>query len=261
MYNKFKQYEPQLHKRLLFILRSFIFYKSSKKWFDFIKKYDALYEFQRDEMHRFITIPHRHFYDTRLNSNERVGYAIQHMCRQLPNIILATIELKNGKNVSIVMSESSYYKEGLTDLSLMYEDEFVYNFTFTMTISRILIGNAQATWDESKDKLKYLTKQLHGAQPKFLLMTVLREIADLEELLWIEGVRTKHHPRRKKLLIDYDTVWEELGGSVGHTGNYQFPIDVVRKPITEYPSKKRAQITKKYAMYDDVIKQVRENWK
>ena len=120
MYNKFKQYEHRWYKRLQFLLRSFYFRKTTKEWFDFIKN------MEREEMHRFMLIPHRSFYDTRLTSEERVFVAKKHFEKNIKNTAIAGIDLKNGKRLLIGITETTNYTEGLKDIKIVYEQEVIY---------------------------------------------------------------------------------------------------------------------------------------
>jgi len=114
-----------------------------------------------------------------------------------------------------------------------------------------------------------LEKSMHGLRPKALVVFVLQEIARYWGMAQIYGIgRTNHVFATKhalsKLLgkdvlvlqMDYDSLWEELGGVRQADGWYQLPIVYPHRQHEEIKPNKRSMYKKRYALMDQIAEQI-----
>ena len=85
-----------------------------------------------------------------------------------------SIPLKNGDKLDVKLLASPFQEEGELMLQLFLGDRRVYSVCFSCTDDgRAYIGGIQGGKDITNDEVKVLTKELHGARPKNIIMSVL----------------------------------------------------------------------------------------
>lgn len=115
---------------------------------------------------------------------------------------------------------------------------------------------------------KTAQKLLHGLRPKSLVVFAVQEF--VRELGFsaiygtsdsIQAYRRKHliHiPMFHKIPFDYDTFWEESGGTLVKDGWYELPLKLVRRDIHEIKTSRRALHLRRYALMDDLSLKIAE---
>lgn len=131
------------------------------------------------------------------------------------------------------------------------------------------IGCIQGGGGDNREEIKAITKAMHGLRPTSLMIFAVREIIAAMEInvVALMGSGNCIHPYRKKHLIhlpsvhrisfNYDTVWEEADGVAGDDGWFRLPVNQERRESGEIKSKKRALYQRRYAMMDDLSRQIR----
>ena len=131
------------------------------------------------------------------------------------------------------------------------------------------IGGIQGVGGDNREEIKDITKAMHGLRPTSLMIFVVREIIAAMDIkaAALLGSGNSIHPYRKKHLIhlpsvhrisfNYDTVWEEADGVAGEDGWFRLPVTQERRESSEIKSKKRALYQRRYAMMDDLSRQIR----
>ena len=102
--------------------------------------------------------------------------------------------------------------------------------------------------------------------PIFLLLVMqfLCKSWGLEKIILINPknhVKQRWYWRRKRIKIDYQGLWRNIGGKQTVSNNFLLPSEIKIKPILEIPSRKRSQYKKRYEIMrqiDGIIKQF--NW-
>lgn len=110
------------------------------------------------------------------------------------------------------------------------------------------------------------TKSCNGLFPKRLLVEAAMIIGQIMNAGVIRAVSNETHIyrsvryRRKKqgkLLADYNSFWESLGGSLAANGDFLLPLEMARKPMEEIASKKRSEYRRRYDLLDGLHAQTR----
>lgn len=155
------------------------------------------------------------------------------------------IKMVNGKNISIATITFSFIKM---------------NGKYTMFIGGIQ-GPVKTV---DKDCIKKATKSMAGIFPKRVLIEALYNICsnvkpDLEKLC-VGNQRhiyiTKRYLKKKKILADYDGFLETLNGEKLASGLWKLPEKLLRKDMSEIPSKKRSEYRKRYTLLDNLNEQI-----
>ncbi len=126
----------------------------------------------------------------------------------------------------------------------------------------LCIGCVQARGDEQmRERLKQLTKDMHGLRPKALLLELARMLATRWQLD-LYGIDPDAHPftslryrlsRRKRSAVanmrsGYLTLWQDLGGQPAAGGWFALPNGEPSRELSQVPSHKRSMYTKRWAL-------------
>ena len=152
-------------------------------------------------------------------------------------------------------------------LSLIASSEAVMSLSFTFGKraegDTILIGGLQACASRPTERLRQLTHELHGIQPRLLLVHALRVMGPHLNMTRMEAVSARNHVfcsvryRWKKTVhLAYEELWEMIAGIPRDDGNYDIPIVAVRKPLASYPSRKRGEYKRRFDLLDGMAAQV-----
>jgi uncharacterized protein len=216
----------------------------------------------------------RSFYDHRLSAKERFELLCTHRAliaqrlsrwsirkiEQGGQVLLASVAGKTHE-YRLVLTASTGWREGLLTLQLLMDDAALVNAVFSVSrwhdITLLRVGTIQSTHDQPKEKLKAATKDLHGIQPRVMLLNALRWWAARLGVTELEGIATTHHPfmaghfaRKALLKIEFESLWRQLGGVLNERGNYRLPLTRRVKALTEYPSHKRAQMRRQQLIWE-----------
>jgi uncharacterized protein len=131
------------------------------------------------------------------------------------------------------------------------------------------VGVVQGRAGGGEDVVKAATKAMHGLRPKFLMGFLAQEIMGAMGVGELKGVgngiqvflanRSRLFPAAKKILFDYDGYWREMGGELKPDGWFQLPFETTRRAQADITSHKRSMYRKRYALMDDLTRQIRMN--
>ena len=129
----------------------------------------------------------------------------------------------------------------------------------------LFIGGLQGPGSEiSADVIRQATRASYGVFPKRLLMDVIFWLAEAGKIEGIQAVSEHSHvfrslryrySKQDKFFASYSEFWESLGGRQTSHGNYDLPLTVIRKPLEEVASKKRAEYRRRYQLLNELHQQ------
>ncbi len=163
--------------------------------------------------------------------------------------------------------DSQFSKEGEWALTLRQGESRIY--TVAISLHRhldrrgLFIGCIQGPASlDSQATVRQLTRNLHGARPKDLVIDATRVIAELARCEIIEMVGDCTHiyrnlRKRRRVRFSYDAYGAECNALRTSQGTWLLPLKHARRSRDAVPSHKRAQVTRKYSMLDDMERQIR----
>ncbi|NTV10013.1 MAG: DUF535 domain-containing protein [Zoogloea sp.] len=183
------------------------------------------------------------------------------------SLTLATFRGKSDEDLSITLElPGQFSKEGELVVHLVHQGVRICSAAFALRMQpeglAIDLGCLQGLpGEEAKETVRLLTKACHGARPKPLVIEALRAIGEAtgaRDLLAVAHLRHIYRNRRKQrsFAFDYDGFWEEIGGSRLPDGDFRLPLVRTPRPLSEIPSKKRAEATRREALVADVRGQI-----
>ena len=156
--------------------------------------------------------------------------------------------------------------EGLWSVQLMSQTYGrMYAATFgLLPENQFLITSLQGPRGEhGKDRVRELTKQLHGLRPQHLTVAFLQMLADVSGCLKIIGIAQDNQVKlrwklKKRVSMNYNEFWQECGAKpqASPNSNWLLPREYTRKPESEIASKKRSMYRKRYEMLDQLHQQL-----
>ncbi|MFV0262181.1 MAG: VirK/YbjX family protein [Kluyvera sp.] len=184
---------------------------------------------------------------------------------------LAQMEGKNGDTFTLELTmQVNLDKEGDSTILMRNADgDVLAEMTFTLLDYQnqrtLFIGGLQGgKRDLPHEAIQNATKSCHGLFPKRLVMEAICRFAErlhVEQILAVSNDvhifrGERYQDKNKKILSDYDTFWEALGGERDNQGYYHIPVTIVRKDIAEIASKKRAEYRRRYELMDTIQAQM-----
>lgn len=153
--------------------------------------------------------------------------------------------------------------EGFFALGLHYQEQWVYNASFTLLNPQtLLIASLQGTnQPNAQELIKQVTKKLHGIRPMYMMVYLFKLFAKYHQLS-LQGIAHKNQAKYRfndntRLLFNYDEFWKENGGSLNQAGYWLLNNDIERKSLDEIPSKKRSMYRKRYEMMDEIAVKIK----
>lgn len=276
----YRTLEPDWGKRVRFALRSLFYLRASARWFRFLQ--GLRLSRPRAVVKELLQLPHRPYFDRRLTSEERVRLVMEHhhLCYELlgpavgdllatgRRLLLASIAGKRGIPLELAIAADGRFREGMLTVSLDANGKPLIVMSVTLAyvggVRSIMVGCVQTTAENRLDQMRDITKELHGLQPRLLLVQVLRLLGRHLGIGCIEAISNRNHAfsalgygrRRDSLKLAYDELWSMAGGEALGNGNYRIPVEVARRPVEAYPSKKRAEYQRRYALIDAIDSQI-----
>lgn len=204
---------------------------------------------------------------------DRAGFLAEAM-RAPEGLILAELALDRGQRARIrIGSDAQFRKEG--EISVFLELEGVAGPVTGMAFSLeqsgewiALVGGFQGRKGGDEDTIKLATKAMHGLRPKNLMVLLLQELALALDIAALRGVGNGVQVYRARLnnplvpvrniRFDFDALWNEVGGVRLEDGWFGLPSTTPRRGPDEIKPNKRSMYAKRYALLDDLFRQVRE---
>ncbi len=259
-------------KRFRFWLRSVLHSVQVKKFSRFVNQHPEFSELLRAYPNYSYPVIHR-FLDKRFNAEKRLEIVCDNLTflpqklaqYHLPPLWVKPINFGEViPDFEIRLNINEYQAmEGFWALELRKKSsqQIVYLLTFGKIAQSLLIGVIQGTnTKNAKDLVKYLTKQCHGLRPAYLLIEVMKLLADTLGYSLL-GIPHKYQNKSrfiqsKRYTVNYDTLFRESGGL--RQEYWQLPL-TLDKDLTDVPSKKRSMYRKRFEMLEklaDVIHQI-----
>ena len=173
---------------------------------------------------------------------------------------LASVEGKTGGSYTLQLrAVSTMEREGELVLQLCEGGTPVFSLAFTFAEEEgrpiVCIGCIQGPkGSDGLEAIRTATRELHGARPKHLLVTLVRQLGHAFGCGRVRLVgnanRVVHGAiRRGKVMADYDQMWQELGAERRADGDYALACEPVQEPdMEQIQSKKRSEARKRHAV-------------
>lgn len=143
-----------------------------------------------------------------------------------------SIPLKNGDNLDVKLLASPFQEEGELMLQLFLGDRRVYSVCFSCTDDgRAYIGGIQGGKDITNDEVKVLTKELYGARPKNIIMSVLYGFLRYFSITTVYAIDSDFHVKSDLVKASYSSLWLEMGGEKQARGWYKLPAQEIKKVL------------------------------
>ena len=165
--------------------------------------------------------------------------------------------------------ETGQRKEGLLSLMLYLGDMCLYQMIFWLAKDRageysFYIGAMQGpNMEGARDIVKKVTKRCHAYRTKNLILYLTQALArglGLKHIYAVtnQGYYAMNHVRvDRKLKTDFSEFWLEAGGWKTEDERFdELPLVEPRKTIEEVPTRKRAVYRRRFAMLDEIDRQV-----
>lgn len=271
---RFLQPQMKWHRKVRFLARSVLHFKSSWQWFSLVRQSPLAAIAQAEAC--FLDVIHRPFFDRRLSAMQRADllrshYQVfyhafdsqiaEHIMRG-QGYLLGTASGKSSTAYGIMLRRIGQFdKEGCLTLEFVHAQSTLLCLTFSFCVEhqqvKMKLGGIQGGSGQSREALKVATHELFGLQPRLLLIWMLRELAQKLGVGAIEAVDQQNHvyksdryARRKTIQIDYDDLWIAVGGKALPHGNFAIPRVEKITPLADRPAHKRAQYRKRGLMLD-----------
>ena len=203
---------------------------------------------------------------------DRFGTPLQNALTRAGGVNLATFAINGECDACVLLGyDNTYRKEGEMVVSLWCPElggsiiSLVFSFgcrqdgEWTMYIGCIQGGAEVDT--------KPISKAMHGLWPKAFIVYVAQEIASAVGVKYLLGVSNTIHSHKKKHIVhistlheftfDYDALWSDVDGKLADDGWFDVPLQLERRSYESMKSNKRAMYTRRYAMLDDISRQIR----
>ena len=272
---------PPFRNRVRFFLRCLLHPKASHLWFSYLRS--RAIPRRGTPLWEILQYPHKPFFDQQQRPIEKArlltssyefcraifGDALFHALIEGEKLQLAELSTKHAETVRLYVSQDRrFLREGTLSLSIAHDREAIVSLSYTFALlegNRVaLVGCVQATAQDALPKIRRLTKECFGIQPRLLLIEVLRSLCSLCRIDRIEAVgnenhiyRTPRYRRKKNISMNYDALWEMAGGRRQSNGNYFLPLRSHGKPLETYPSRKRAEHRNRHRLVETMDLQIR----
>ena len=107
---------------------------------------------------------------------------------------------------------------------------------------------------------RQFTKAASGMRPRDFLVEAFKMFCNAIDVDEIRAVCNDNQPQRqidRDIKLSYDAVWSERGGRREDDGFFSLPTTWHRRPLDEIPAKKRARYAQRYAMLDEIDREIR----
>lgn len=166
-----------------------------------------------------------------------------------------------------------FLREGEIVLNIFVKDQRFYSIAFTLGINAgeplLLVGALQGSnVDAAPEIYRDITHALYGMRPRDFLMVALKFLSGelgIKRIWAISNDKRQHNSpyfgggHKDKVLVAYNEVWLEHGGTPLDNGFFDIPSTVKYKDMDEIPTRKRATYRRRYQMLDKLARDIRHN--
>ncbi len=231
-----------------------------------------------NQHHNFFEKPMKPYITVKGSPKKRAEFVVSHyqfverclpaetthaIYQQQPGLELTRFEAKEEEYRLALMYDSRYQKEGDMTIKLLdSQDQPFYAVSFSIRDGNngreLAIGGIQGpeSSPENKNKIKVLTKTLHGLRPKDLMikmLTIIANVWDVDHILAVKNSAHIYRARRyhsNKVKADYDAHWKALGATDYNRDFYELKKEEIRKTPEEISRPKRAMYRRRYEWLD-----------
>lgn len=266
-------------KRVRFYLRSLLSLRSSAIWFQSLDNCASLRKCARYEPAMAEKL-HRPYRRSGLSVKNRLDLVLEHLrivrllgwtelvaSAYATTVAIANFTDRNGSALRLTLDRPGQFgKEGELALHLVDGDTRLYSACFSFKesggIRELDVGCIQGpSLQNARQTIRDLTRSLHGLRPRSLILEALRSIANLAGCSRLRVVGNSNHiyrslRKRRKIKFDYDAFCAEVRGVTANAGDWLLPVCTETRPVTEIPSKKRAEANRRRDLLEQIAHQI-----
>lgn len=264
-------------KKYKFIFRTIFYFRYSKKLSFFLMNHPFL----KKEVYRYPALCskiHRPYIQNDFKIKDKLEIIISsynfldnffnketlEILYRTGSLKLCDIFGKSNKKYSLYFNlYTNFEKEGEFNLICKNCDEKTLSkLTFSIFKNQILIGGLQGL-EKNEDQvlLKEATKDFYGIFPKKLIIETLYFLFPNQKKIAVSNnkhiylsIRYKYKKYRT-IHANYDEFWKSLGG-ISKNDTWLLPIFLEKKEISNIPSKKRSLYNNRYALLENLKKDI-----
>lgn len=269
-------------RRQRFYLRSLVSLRSSTEWFDLLDAHDDLRLCRRHEPELVERI-HRPYRRASLKLKQRLHLLLEHVRVSdqvgLSGLMaeayagpteIARFADRTGQTLQLQLGRPAQFgKEGELALHISDGENRLYSASFAFRESgagrELDVGCIQGpAVEDARQAIRDLTRNLHGLRPRSLILEALRAIAASAGCARLRVVGNNDHiyrslRKRRKIAFDYDGFCAEIEGVAADGTDWLLPLEAEVRPLSEVPSKKRAEATRRRNLVEDIGNQIKSN--
>jgi uncharacterized protein len=181
---------------------------------------------------------------------------------------------KEYTGLRLVLDKATWFlREGEIVLNLFIHDQRFYSIAFTLGVDAgqplVFVGALQGSNSEAAQGVyRDITHALHGMRPRDFLMVALKLLCaefGIHRIWAVSGENRQHNSQyfggghKDKVLVSYDEVWLEHGGTALDNGFFEIPTMVRYKDMSEIPTRKRATYRRRYQMLDKLALDIKSS--
>ncbi len=275
--------QGQLKNIVKLSLGSLIYPTQTRRWLQFLHHHPTLDDLAK-LYPRLVHKIYRPYLSNHLRCAERVDLLIGHYALMFHtgfgNLIKMAAEKplpvcefrgKSGALYQLQLSAiNDSHREGELCLSLVSDQIGIYSATFILLTlhgkNYIKVGCLHgirsidgAMW------IKRVTRELHGCRPKNFMVAIIQDMGNYfgctGTLLVADEKRISiNRSRRKKMLSNYDELWEEMHAIKRNDTDFELPCSPFQKPdFGTIPSRKRSEARKRSELIESIVLALRDN--
>ncbi len=274
-------YAGQAARRWKFMLRSLVYARSHRAWLRYLGAHPWMLRVvvPRPELLERLHRPYQcvrfdrwarlHALRSHYDVCAQIGW--QSLCRRMARapVALARIAAADGATHAVELCyDTRFGKEGEWVLNLSRDASRCYTmvlgFRRQAQAHGLYIGCIQGPdGPDARDRVRGLTKALHGARPRDLLLEAVRELARCAGCSRLELVSDAQHiyrslRKRRSLCFSYDRFAAEAAGQRNAARCWDLPLQAPCRPLGQVDSRKRAVTARRRALLDDLRQQIRD---
>jgi uncharacterized protein VirK/YbjX len=188
-------------------------------------------------------------------------------------IELARLDEENA-GLRLVLDKAAWFlREGEIVLNLFIHDQRIYSIAFSLGMDAgrplLIVGALQGSNTEAAQEVyRHLTHALHGMRPRDLMMVALKLLCGELGIsrIWAVSSDNRQHnspyfgdTHKNKILVAYNEVWLEHGGTALDNGFFEIPVSVRRKDMEQIPARKRANYRRRFQMLDRLALEIKSS--
>ena len=261
-------------------LRAICNWRISNAWLILINSQPILRELSQSKP-RLILKVYRPYLSLALPAVQRLAALRDHYCFVLASglgpltllaarqpALLANIRGKSGSDLQLrLVAVDPMEREGELVIQLFNDNELICSCAFSYIAGEhgivLAIGCLQGpTVPQGRQLVRTATRELHGLRPKALLVHLLVHLAHQQRCVGVRLVSNRNRVvlaalKKGKVHADYDALWLELQAFPRIDGDFELACKQIRPPcLITVPSKKRAEIRRRYAMLEELASSV-----